>query len=406
MKKVLIVGGGAAGMMAAVSAANQGKRVCLFERNEKLGKKIYLTGKGRCNITNNIAMEHFFDRIPRNPKFLHSALNVLSNDGLISFFEKNGLKLKVERGNRIFPASDKSSDVIKFFHNYLSDKGVEIYLNTRVKDLIVENNMVKGIKTDKGTILGDAVIIATGGLSYPSTGSTGDGYAMAKRYGHNIVKTEAALVPIEIKESFVGRLQGLTLKNIELSVRWGNKILFRQLGELLFTHFGISGPLVLTLSSVVTTQQLKNSSLLLDLKPGLTYEQLDNRLQRDFVKYSNKYIKNALFDLLPKRIIPIILERAAIDQRLKANQVSRNQRKNMVEGIKGLPMTFLRKRPTEEAVITRGGISIKDINSSTMESKIISNLYFAGEIIDVDGLTGGFNLQIAFSTGYLAGLSC
>ncbi len=244
MKKVLIVGGGAAGMMAAVSAANQGKRVCLFERNEKLGKKIYLTGKGRCNITNNIAMEHFFDRIPRNPKFLHSALNVLSNDGLISFFEKNGLKLKVERGNRIFPASDKSSDVIKFFHNYLSDKGVEIYLNTRVKDLIVENNMVKGIKTDKGTILGDAVIIATGGLSYPSTGSTGDGYAMAKRYGHNIVKTEAALVPIEIKESFVGRLQGLTLKNIELSVRWGNKILFRQLGELLFTHFGISGPLV------------------------------------------------------------------------------------------------------------------------------------------------------------------
>ncbi|MGI6114001.1 MAG: NAD(P)/FAD-dependent oxidoreductase [Mahellales bacterium] len=406
MKKVLIMGGGAAGIMAAVSAANQGKRVFLFERNEKLGKKIYLTGKGRCNITNNIDMEHFFDFIPRNPKFMYSALNALSNAQLINFFEKNGLKLKVERGNRVFPASNKSSDVIKFFNNYLLDKNVKIHLNTRIKDLIVENNMVKGIKTDKDIILGDAVIIATGGLSYPSTGSTGDGYTMAKKYGHSIVKTEPALVPIETKESFVGQLKGLTLKNIELSAHRDSKVIYRQLGELLFTHFGISGPLVLTLSSIATTHQLKNALLLLDLKPGLTHEQLDKRLQRDLAKNINKQIGNALFDLLPKRIIPIILQRAGIMENIKVNQISRSQRKNIVENIKGLSLTFLRKRPIEEAVITRGGISIKDIKSSTMESKIITNLYFAGEIIDVDGLTGGFNLQIAFSTGYLAGLHC
>ncbi len=406
MKKVLIMGGGAAGIMAAVSAANQGKRVFLFERNEKLGKKIYLTGKGRCNITNNIDMEHFFDFIPRNPKFMYSALNALSNAQLIDFFKKNGLKLKVERGNRVFPVSNKSSDVIKFFYNYLLDKNVKIHLNTRIKDLIVENNMVKGIKTDKDIILGDAVIIATGGLSYPSTGSTGDGYTMAKKYGHSIVKTEPALVPIETKESFVGQLKGLTLKNIELSVHRDNKVIYRQLGELLFTHYGISGPLVLTLSSIATTHQLKNALLLLDLKPGLTHEQLDKRLQRDLAKNINKQIGNALFDLLPKRIIPIILQRAGIMENIKVNQISRSQRKNIVENIKGLSLTFLRKRPIEEAVITRGGISIKDIKSSTMESKIITNLYFAGEIIDVDGLTGGFNLQIAFSTGYLAGLHC
>ena len=419
MKKVIVVGGGAAGMMAAISAADSGAEVTLYEKNEKLGKKIYITGKGRCNATNDCDPEVFFENVVTNRKFLYSPYYSFDNSAVMKLIEENGCKLKRERGNRVFPVSDHSSDIIFALSKAMQSRGVKIQLNSEVTEIVTKDNTCCGIRLrrcsgvhTKGKDIyeeADKVILATGGLSYPSTGSTGDGIKWARNCGHSVVECRPALVPLNITEEWVKELQGLSLKNVGLVLHNGKKKIYEGFGEMLFTHFGVSGPLVLSASSYYTAFVQKHPEcksdikLKLDLKNAISQEQLDKRILRDFEKYSNKQFKNSLDDLLPSKMIPVIVKLSGISEDKPVNLVTREERERLVKLLKELEMTVSSERGFAEAIITGGGISVKDINPSTMESKLIKNLYFAGEMIDVDALTGGFNLQIAWSTGHLAG---
>lgn len=404
--KVLVIGGGAAGMMAAIHAGELGHQVTLLEKNEKLGKKIYITGKGRCNVTNNCDTEDLFKNINRNPKFLYSAIYGFDNSFVYSFMEANGCPLKVERGERVFPVSDHASDVIKALSKALKDNHVNVMLNTSVKKILIENASVTGVLLKDDTVLkADKVIVATGGVSYPTTGSTGDGYRFAREVGHEIIEPKASLVPLVIGETWVPKLQGLSLKNVEINLLSDGKSRYKELGEMLFTHFGVSGPLILSASSIYQDEVSKNKNvtLSLDLKPGLSEEQLDKRILRDFDEQKNKLFKNSLDGLLPSKLIPVIVELSGINGAKEVNEVTKEERKRLVLLLKNLVMTPIGTARIEEAIITRGGINVKEVNASTMESKLVKGLYFAGEVLDVDAMTGGFNLQIAWSTGYLAG---
>ncbi len=405
MHRVVIIGGGASGMMAAYSSAISNNKVILIEKNEKLGKKIYITGKGRCNLTCSLDKNDFFSNVVTNPKFLFSAINTFSSHDLINFFEENGLPLKEERGNRIFPRSDKASDVTKTLEKVLVKLGVDIKLNTEVKQIIEDENKVKCIITDKEKIFCDSVIVCTGGISYPLTGSTGDGYIFAKQFGHSIIQTKPALVGIELKGCEFASLQGLSLKNVKLTAKLNDKNLYSDFGEMLFTHFGISGPIVLSCSSVINKYPLSNIVISIDLKPALTEEILHNRLLREFKENKTKNISNAMRSLLPKSLIETVLSSAKISVNKNCSEITIDERNRLVKTLKSLTFYVKKLRPIEEAIITSGGISVKEINPKTMESKIIKGLFFAGEVVDVDAFTGGFNLQIAFSTGYLAGIN-
>lgn len=402
MKTVIVIGGGPAGIMAAITASNKYK-VLLIEKNEKLGKKLFITGKGRCNVTNKKDISDFFDYIPGNPEFLYSSLYTFTNENTMEFFNSRNTPLKIERGDRVFPISNKSSDIIKALENELNDKGVKIMLNTSVKDIKIKSDRICSVLLQNGLELkGDYFIIATGGSSYPQTGSTGDGYKFASKVGHKITTIKPSLVPLEIKDEWVNSLQGLSLKNVELKiVNNKNKELYKDFGEMLFTHFGISGPIVLSSSRYVKENECQYA--VLNLKPALTFEELDRRLQKDFNKYINKDFKNSLNDLLPKKLIDIIVELSTIPEDKKVNSITKEERQKLCNLIQNLKMEIRGPRPIKEAIITSGGVNVGEINPSNMKSKIIPNLYFAGEVIDVDGYTGGFNLQIAFSTGYLAG---
>lgn len=403
-KQVVVIGGGAAGAMAAYMAAKNGHKVTLYEKNEKIGKKIFITGKGRCNVTNACDITDFFENIPTNGKFLYSAVYSFTNQDVIDFFVDAGCPLKVERGDRVFPVSDHSSDVIAALRRSLQEKEVDIIYNTAVKEILVLDEKVTGVLLENGKKhFADAVVVATGGISYPTTGSTGDGYEWAKDTGHKIVEPMPALVPLETKEEWTKALQGLSLKNVSLCFKTGKKIIYDGFGEMMFTHFGITGPLVLSASSYM--KQVEGIEALLDLKPALTEEQLDKRILREFEENKNKQFKNSVTSLFPSKLVPVMIQLSGIDPDKKVNEISREERKFFVSLIKGVPMTITGTRDFKEAIITRGGVCVKDVNPSTMESKKIKDLYFAGEVLDVDGLTGGFNLQIAWSTGALAGNS-
>ncbi len=405
---VFVIGGGAAGMMAAIEAAVSGCKVTVFEKNEKLGKKIYITGKGRCNVTNASDMETIFANINRNPKFLYSALYSYDNNAVMDFFEGEGVRLKVERGNRVFPESDHSSDIIRALERKLKSLGVKIRLNTCVERLIFTDDACIGLEIKGGKkLLADKVIVATGGASYPATGSTGDGYEFAKSAGHSIVTPEPSLIPLVSPAQWVRDLQGLSLKNVELTLLSDNRPVYSELGEMLFTHFGISGPLVLSASALYSTEKGKKKTvtLELDLKPGLDEDKLDKRILRDFDEQKNRQFLNSLEGLVPKRLIPVLVEKSGIPAETKVNSVSKEQRKALVNALKHFEIPISGMRPIEEAIITKGGVKVGEINPSTMESKKKKNLYFAGEVLDIDAMTGGFNLQLAWSTGYLAGRS-
>ncbi len=394
-------------MMAALAAADDAWQVELLEKNEKLGKKIYITGKGRCNVTNDCEPDTFFANVVSNPKFLYSAYYSFDNTQVMQLLEENGCPLKIERGNRVFPASDHSSDIIRTLQNALVKKKVKISLHTEVKNLLVEEGRVCGVLLSDGRkLMADAVVVATGGISYPSTGSTGDGYRMAQECGHKLTDVKPALVPFTVKENWPLSLQGLALKNVEVTLKDGKKEIYHGFGEMLFTHFGISGPLILSASSYYCKKYFgREVQLSLDLKPALTEEQLDKRILRDFEEKKNKQLKNALDGLLPAKIIPVIIGLTQIPAEKYVHDITKEERRVLVDMLKHLPLTVTGTRPFTEAIITQGGISVKDINPSTMESKWVENLYFAGEVLDLDALTGGFNLQIAWSTGYLAGIS-
>lgn len=411
-KKVLVIGGGAAGMMAAVCAADAGGDVTVLEKNEKTGKKIYITGKGRCNLTNACAPEDFFDHIINNGKFLYSAFYQMDNQSVMAFFEQAGLKLKQERGERIFPVSDHSSDVIAALNRLMERKQVEVLLQTTVKRLLTcrdENGLAKirGVRLENGKeLLADAVIVATGGKSYEATGSTGDGYRFALETGHRVKELRPALVPFAVKEEWCSQLQGLSLKNVSVILQKDKKKIYEGFGEMLFTHFGVSGPLVLSASSYYAKKcENAEARLTIDLKPALSREQLDRRLLRDFEENKNKQFKNALDGLLPAKLVPVMVGLSEIVPEKKIHEITRQERSKLVDLLKGLGMTVTGTRGFSEAVITQGGVNVKEINPSTMESKLVKGLYFAGEVLDVDALTGGFNLQVAWSTGALAGIS-
>jgi predicted Rossmann fold flavoprotein len=405
--KCIVIGGGAAGMMAALAASDDAWQVELLEKNEKLGKKIYITGKGRCNVTNDCEPDTFFTNVVSNPKFLYSAYYTFDNTQVMQLLEENGCPLKIERGNRVFPVSDHSSDIIRTLQNALLRKNVKISLHTEVKNILIKDGRVCGVELSDGKKLSaDAVVVATGGLSYASTGSTGDGYRFAKDGGHKVTDVKPALVPFTVKESWPLTLQGLALKNVEVTLTDGKKEIYHGFGEMLFTHFGISGPLILSASSYYCKKYFgKEVQLSLDLKPALSAEQLDKRILRDFEEKKNKQLKNALDGLLPAKMIPVIIALAQIPAEKYVHDITREERQILVDLLKKLPITVTGTRPFNEAIITQGGISVKDINPSTMESKLVNNLYFAGEVLDLDAMTGGFNLQIAWSTGYLAGMS-
>ncbi len=406
MKKIAIIGCGAAGMMAAIAASGNGNEVTIFERNEKAGKKIYITGKGRCNVTNASDIDVIFNNIVTNRKFMYSSLYTFDNNMVMDFFEKAGIPLKVERGERVFPVSDRASDIIKGLTTTLREKNVKIMYNTRVKELIVEDNTVKGILLCDGTrFMCDRVIIATGGVSYKTTGSDGDGHRMAQVSGHRITELTPALVPLVTKEDYAKQMQGLSLKNVKVSIFQGGKKLYNDFGEMLFTHYGVSGPLILSASSIVGDKLKKGElKMTIDMKPALSEKQLDERILRDFEKNINKDFRNSLDELLPKKMIPVIIGISGISPYKKVNTITKEERNKLVNLIKAFELTLVSLRDFNEAIITKGGINVKDINPGTMESKIINDLYFAGEVIDVDALTGGFNLQVAWSTGYLAGM--
>lgn len=405
--RVIVIGGGAAGMFAAIFAARKGNEVILLEKNDKLGKKLYITGKGRCNITNSCDMEDLFASVMSNPKFLYGPFYTHNNYDVIDFFEELGLKTKIERGNRVFPESDKSSDVISVLLRELKKQHVDIRYQSEVTDIVIRDNVFAGVtlKSEEKMLAGDKLIIATGGLSYPSTGSTGDGYKFAKKIGHTVTKLYPSLVPMNIKEiEVVKELQGLSLKNIKIAILSKGKEIFSDFGEMLFTHFGVSGPVILSASSYCIPYMENNDLILsIDLKPALSKEQLDARILRDFEEFSNKQYKNALDQLLPRKLIPVIIALSKIDPEKKVNLITKEERAKLVELLKSVPFHIDRLRDYNEAVITKGGVKVKDINPSTMESKLLQNVYFAGEVLDLDALTGGYNLQIAWSTGYVAG---
>ncbi len=398
-------------MMAAIRAAELGNKVLLLEKNEKLGKKIYITGKGRCNLTNACDTEELFGNVPRNAKFLYSAFYTFSNWQTIDFFEENGLKTKTERGERVFPVSDHSSDVIAALKRRLEKEGVEVRLHTTVAGLLTtevgEQPYVRGVRLSDGTELtADHVIVATGGVSYPATGSTGDGYRFAKELGHTVTRRIPSLVPFEAAEAWVPELQGLSLKNISVSIYKDSKRLYEGFGEMLFTHFGVSGPLLLSASSLVNDYWNRFPlQLKIDLKPALTEQQLDKRILRDFEENANKSLKNAVQKLFPARLAPVMTALSGIPEEKRVNEITREERAAFVQLIKGLPVTLTGFRDFKEAIITRGGVSVKEVNPSTMESRLVKGLYFAGEVLDLDALTGGFNLQIAWSTGFVSGNS-
>lgn len=407
MRKIIVVGGGAAGMMAAVTAARKGKNVLLLEKNEKLGKKLFITGKGRCNITNSAEIDELFSAVVSNPKFLYSSFYSLTNDQVIEFFEELGVKTKVERGGRVFPESDHSSDVIRALEQELKRLGAEIRLRTEVKEILAEGGRAKGVRLSSGEKLNaDAVIIATGGMSYPSTGSTGDGYRFARECGHKVTELSPALVPMEVEEWYAKELMGLSLRNIEIKITDGKKKLYEEFGEMLFTHYGVTGPVILSASSIVG-KKLKEHPLTLhiDLKPALTEEQLDKRVLREFEANHNRQFKNAVDSLFPAKLKPVVVELSGIPEEKKVNEVTKEERLRFVRMIKDFSMTLTAMRGYNEAIITKGGVSVKEIDPGTMESRLVNRLYFAGEVLDLDAVTGGYNLQIAWSTGYLAGMN-
>lgn len=408
MSNVIVVGGGAAGMMAAIFAARNGQNVTLLEKNEKLGKKIFITGKGRCNITNASEIEDLFSAVISNPKFLYSGFYSFTNDQVIHFFEELGVATKIERGNRVFPVSDHSSDVIAALAREMQHLKVKVQLHCEVKELLINNEReIKGVRLANGKkMTADAVVVATGGISYPSTGSTGDGYRFARNCGHKVTELFPSLVPMEVKEWYAKELQGLSLKNIEIHITDGKKKLYDEFGEMLFTHYGVTGPVILSASSIVgKTLEKKELVLHIDLKPALAEEQLDKRLLREFEANHNKQFKNAIDSLLPAKLRPVIIELSGIEEEKKVHEITKEERLNLLRLIKDFHMTLTGLRGYNEAIITKGGISVKEIDPGTMESKLIKNLYFAGEVLDLDAVTGGYNLQIAWSTGYLAGIS-
>ena len=406
--RVLVIGAGPAGMMAAGTAGENGCDVLLLERNQKNGRKLMITGKGRCNVSNNCkTVQELIDNVPGNGRFLFGAFSKFMPSDLVDFVESRGVPLKVERGNRIFPVSDKAADIVDCFVSYSQKHSRRI--EGRAAQLIIESGEVRGARLESGEVLSaDKVIIATGGLSYPATGSTGDGYALAKQAGHTVIDTAPSLVPLEIHEGFCSDLMGLSLRNTAIKLIDANrsdKVIYKDFGEMLFTHFGVSGPMILSASAHIRDMQPGRYRISIDLKPALTPEQLDARILRDFSENTNKNFINALDALLPKKLVPVIVKLSGIPLNMKVNQITREQRAKLVSLLKNLTVTVTGFRPVDEAVITRGGVSTKEINPSTMESKLVKGLYFAGEVIDVDAYTGGFNLQIAFSTGRLAGIS-
>ena len=414
--KVIVIGGGPAGIMAAIAASQNGHKVTIIEKMNMLGKKLLITGKGRCNITSSLNIEEFIKNTPGNGKFLYSAFQNYTNQDIIRFLKEQGLEVKEERGNRIFPATDRSQDVLNCFKNKLKQLGVEIKYNEAVQEILVEGNKVTGVKTDSGKIEAEKVILATGGKSYPLTGSTGDGYSLALKLGHTIQTIKPSLVPLEIynKKNAI-KMQGLSLRNVKIRItekilETQEKEIYEDFGEMLFTHFGVSGPTILSGSAHLVRYKnieelLKNKKIILkiDFKPALLEEKLDERILRDFSEFKNKQFKNSLEKLLPQKLIPVIIEKSNINPDKKVNEITKQERKNIVKLLKNFEITISDFRPIDEAIITSGGINIKEINPKTMESKLVPGLYFAGEIIDVDAYTGGFNLQIAYSTGYTAG---
>ena len=428
MKQVIVIGGGAAGMMAAIGAAKEGARVTLLEQNEKTGKKIFITGKGRCNLTNACEQEDFFSHVISNGKFLYSAFYQMDNQSVMDFFENAGCRLKVERGDRVFPVSDHSSDVIAALNRQMEKEGIKVCLHAKVKELLTtvesgnseyaaedvngaqsqpEELRIMGVKLADGRVLNaDAVIVATGGKSYETTGATGDGYGFAEGVGHTVKEVKPALVPFTVKESWCMELQGLSLKNVAITLKSDKKKIYEGFGEMLFTHFGVSGPLILSASSYYVKKFYGMPvQLLIDLKPALTREQLDKRLLKDFDENKNRQFKNALDGLFPSKLIPIMIRLSGISQEKRVNEITREERSHLIECTKALALTVTGTRDFKEAIITQGGVHVKEVNPSTMESKLVKGLYFAGEVLDLDAVTGGFNLQIAWSTGYLAGVS-
>ena len=407
MSNVIVVGGGAAGMMAAVFAARNGQNVQLLEKNEKLGKKLFITGKGRCNITNAADIEDLFTAVTSNPKFLYSGFYSFTNQQVIDFFEELGVKTKIERGERVFPVSDHSSDVIAAFSRELNSLGVAVSLHTEVRELLCEQDKVCGVLLTNGKKMkADAVIVATGGISYPSTGSTGDGYRFAKETGHRVTELLPSLVPMEVRQWYAKELQGLSLRNIEICITDGKKKLYEEFGEMLFTHYGVTGPVILSASSVVgKTLRKKELTLHIDLKPALSEEQLDKRILREFDANHNKQYKNSIDSLFPAKLKPVMIELSKIESEKKVNEITKEERQRLVHLIKDFTMTLTGLRSYNEAIITKGGVSVKEIDPGTMESKKMKGLYFAGEVLDLDAMTGGYNLQIAWSTGYLAGIN-
>lgn len=404
--KVIVIGGGAAGMLAAWQAAKEGNEVLLFEKNEKLGKKLFITGKGRCNVTNACEIEELLDHVVTNKEFLYSGFYTFSNDRMMELLEELGCPLKVERGNRVFPVSDHSSDVIGALERGLRDQRVKIHRKTRVKSLVIQNEKIQGVRIESGDVIsGDKVIVATGGMSYPATGSTGDGYEFARKAGHHVTKLSPALVPFQVKEEFCRQLMGLSLRNVGVTLTADGKKVYQDFGEMLFTHFGVSGPVVLSASSHIAKYQGKELKFLIDLKPALSKEQLDQRVLKDFKKRSNKDFGNSLDELLPKKMIPVMIELSGIEQHKKVHEITKKERERLVLGMKQMELTITGVRGFKEAIITQGGVDVREIQPGTMESKKVRGLYFAGEVLDLDAVTGGFNLQIAWSTGYLAGMN-
>ena len=408
MKRVVVIGGGAAGLMAAVIAGREGAKVTLLEKMNYVGKKMGITGKGRCNITNACDMSEFIKNTPGNGKFLYGAYERFTNEDLLQLLHDAGLETKVERGGRVFPASDSALDVRNTFMKLMKHYGVDVHLEEPVKKLLIDDGVVTGVVTDKETYHADAVVIATGGKSYPATGSTGDGYILAAQVGHKITDIRPSLVPIVTEESWVKDLMGISLRNVELSVVAKNKVQAKMFGEMMFTHFGITGPIVLSLSHTVGKLMRKKNigtiGLDINLKPALSPETLDKRLQKDFDLYSKKQLINGMKDLLPSRLIPLIIELAGIDPQKPINQISKEERQQIGYMLQHMPLTVKGLRPVEEAIVTAGGISLKEFNPKTMESKLVKGLYGAGEVLDIDAFTGGYNLQAAFSTGYVAAM--
>ena len=405
MAEVIVIGGGAAGMMAALAASGAGARVTLLERNEKLGRKVYITGKGRCNVTNDCTRDEFLREVPRNPRFLYSALNAFDPQHMMALLEENGCPVVVQRGRRVFPQTEKASDVTRTLERILLRQGVRIRYHSRVQSLRTEAGQVRGVVLESGEELDAArVIVATGGLSYPGTGSTGDGYRLAREAGHTIVPQRPSLTALETVESWPGKLQGLSLKNVTLTLKNGKRTLYAELGEMLFTHFGVSGPLVLEMSCHLP-EEVEGVQFLIDLKPGLDPQQLDARLVREMEAQSRRQLRNVMGALLPGRLAEIFPEMCRVDGERVCGQVTREERERIGRTLKALPLTVRALRPIEEAIVTRGGVSVREVTPGTMESRLVSGLYFAGEVLDVDAHTGGYNLQIAFSTGFLAGQS-